>query len=62
MSKSRSKSIIVTNINTNEQIIYSSIEETAEKFNTTSTKVRNHIIKKSVMFDLHLVDYNQNAS
>lgn len=61
MSKSRSKSIMVTNINTNEQTVYSS-EETAEEFNTTSTKVCNHIIKKSIMFDLYLVDYNQNVS
>lgn len=52
---------MVTNINTNEQTVYSS-EETAEEFNTTSTKVCNHIIKKSIMFDLYLVDYNQNVS
>ena len=52
VSKSHSKSVMVTNINTNEQTVYSSIKETAENFNTTSTKVRNHIIKKSIMFDI----------
>lgn len=61
MSRSRSKPILVTNINTNEQTVYSSIKETAEKFNITSTKVRNHK-KKSIMFDLYLVDYKQNVS
>ena len=62
MSKSKSKSTIVTNINSKEQTIFSSIKETVEHFNTTSTKVRNHIHKKSIMFDLYLVDYNKKTS
>jgi len=62
MSKSQSKSTIVTNINSKEENLVCSIKETVKHFNTTSTKVRNDILKKSIMFYLYLVDYNKNTS
>lgn len=62
MSKSHSKPVLVRNIKTNEQTIYPSVKNTAESFSTTSTKIRNHIIKNSIMFDLYLISYYIDAN
>lgn len=60
MSKSHSKAILVTNITNNKTTMYSSIKEAALKLNTTSTKIRRHIEKKTVMFDLYLITVYSN--
>ena len=60
MSKSHSKAIMVTNITNNQMTKYSSIKEAALELNTTSTKIRRHIEKKTVMFDLYLITVYSN--
>ena len=55
MSKSHSKAIMVTNITNNKMTMFSSIKEAALELNTTSTKIRRHIEKKTIMFDLYLI-------
>jgi group I intron endonuclease len=60
MSKSHSKAIMVTNITNNQITMYSSIKEAALELNTTSTKIRRHIEKKTVMFDLYLITVYSN--
>ena len=60
MSKSHSKAIMVTNITNNQMTMYSYIKEAALELNTTSTKIRRHIEKKTVMFDLYLITVYSN--
>lgn len=60
MSKSHSKAILVTNITNNKTTMYPSIKEAALELNTTSTKIRRHIEKKTVMFDLYLITVYSN--
>lgn len=60
MSKSHSKATRVTNITNNQMTMYSSIKGAALELNTTSTKIRRHIEKKTVMFDLYLITVYSN--
>jgi hypothetical protein len=60
MRKSHSKATMMTNITNNQMTMYSSIKEAALGLNTTSTKIRRHIEKKTVMFDLYLITIYSN--
>lgn len=57
---SYNKPILITNIINNEICLYPSIKEAALKLNTTSTTIRIHIIKNSIMFNVYTITIPSN--
>lgn len=55
MKISHSKPTLITNIINNNIHLYPSIKEAALKLNTSSTTIRRHINKKSIMFNLYTI-------
>jgi hypothetical protein len=60
MKISHSKAIVITNIINNEVCLYPSIKEAALKLNTSSTTIRRHLLKKSIMFNLYIISLSSN--